>query len=146
MNDPFPLHHRCPLNLSAPLRLRVYGQATGVAAPQGGQAGAPLYVSLETALNNLEQLPRMFVELDGSFLWTGQSPEAPLRQWQLEGTIYDDGEVVRYIDLRGDCPLSTWKTFLAAFDATLATVTLQLVEDDLIVPGQWLEQQSSSEE
>lgn len=88
----------------------------------------------------------MFVELDGSFLWTGQSPETPSRQWQLEGTIYDDGQVVRYIDLRGDCPLSVWKTFLAAFDATLATVTLQLVEDDLIVRGQWLEQQLASED
>ena len=134
------------MNHPVPLRLRIYGTAAEAETPALGRVGAPLYVSLETALANLEQFPRMFVELDGSFLWTGQSPEAPSHQWQLEGTIYDDGQVVRYIDLRGDCALSAWKTFLAAFEATLATVTLQLVEDDLIVPGQWLEQQLASED
>lgn len=111
-----------------------------------------LRVSLETALANLEQLPRMFVELDGSFLWTGPRSDTPSdsrsdsKHWQLEGTIYDDGQVVRYIDLRGDCPLSAWKTFLAALEATLDAVTLELVESDLIVAGTWLERQLAGED
>ena len=134
------------MNPSSPLRLRIYGRADQADPAGRSQAGEPLRVSLESALANLEQLPRMFVELDGSFLWTGQSTGSASRQWQLEGTIYDDGQVVRYIDLRGDCPLATWKTFLAAFDATLAAVTLHLVEDDVIVPGLWLEQQLASED
>ena len=133
--------------MNHPLRLRIYGRAnladSPADLPAGGRAGEPLHVSLEDALANLEQLPRMFVEPDGSFLWTSGAV-AP--DWRLEGTIYDDGRVVRYMDLCGDCPLAAWKSFLSAFDETFNTVTLQLVENDLIVPGEWLEQRLASED
>ena len=76
----------------------------------------------------------MFVEPDGSFLWTNQA----MPRWQLEGTIYDDGSVVRYIELRGHCPLPAWQSFLSAFDESLATVTLELLDQNLIVLGDWL--------
>jgi hypothetical protein len=86
---------------------------------------------------NLEQLARMFVEPDGSFLWSGQDP-ASGGHWQLEGTVYDDGQVVRYIELRGQCPLVQWHEFVAAFEESLASIRLELLEQKRIVDGCWL--------
>jgi hypothetical protein len=161
------------LNRLVPLRLRIYGRSPHAAAAIGGvetwdapagsapaggaparTAGAPLRIPLETALARLEAYERMFVEPDGSFLWTGEATTLSLpedargqhQRWQLEGTIYDDGQVVRYIDVLGDCPLLAWQAFLAAFDESLASVTLELVEENLIVAGDWLQQRSAEKD
>ena len=94
----------------------------------------------------------MFVEPDGSFLWSGVSVVSAAEasasanqhsgaQWQLEGTVYDDGQVVRYIELRGQCPLACWHEFLAAFDESLASIVLELLDQNQIVDGQWLYRQ-----
>lgn len=123
-----------------PLRLRIYGRIPPLAAgqtPAPADHGQPLRISLERALAKLEQLPRMFVEPDGSFLWTGDDSGSS-GHWQLEGTVYDDGQVVRYVDLHGHCPAGQWKQFLAAFDESLDSVLLQRLDCNVIVDGRWL--------
>ena len=150
------------LNSTRPVRLRVYGassaeqmshidqpptDATQLAQRSGAvekrkAVERPLDISLEEALLRLAQLPRMFIEPDGSFLWTGAGSDDSAA-WQLEGTIYDDGRVVRYIELHGHCPLQQWDDFLAAFSQSRASVVLELLDEGLVVGGEWLRRHGS---
>jgi hypothetical protein len=83
--------------------------------------------SFEELLERLACLPRMFIELDGSFVWTGseadsqsevesQSTAESFRQshsrWQLDGMIYDWGNQVRRIELKGNCSPDAWLQFI----------------------------------
>lgn len=131
------------LNLPPQVWLRVYGEHCATDSPSISRGG-PLRISLEKAQANLQRLARMFVEPDGSFLWTGQDDVGGLH-WQLEGTAYDDGRVVRYIDLRGQCPPAQWQEFLAAFEESTASVTLELLDRNLIVDGEWLSRSAEGE-
>ncbi len=119
----------------APLRLRLYGPS----------AGQPLQMSWEDAFEQLSRLPRMYIEPDGSFLWTGETamqPHSSPHAWQLEGTIYDDGRAIQYVDILARCPLSTWEIFLDAIGETFDSVTLQLLDQPQVVRGSWLRQQA----
>lgn len=93
-------------------------------------------MSWESALERLSRLPRMFVEPDGSFLWNGD--DKFIGHWQLEGTVYDDGRVVRTVELLGHCSLDNWQTFLEAFETTCSSIIIELVDENRIVAGEWL--------
>jgi hypothetical protein len=59
-------------------------------------------VSFEQASSALDTLDRLFLEPDGSFVWTGEtvadSPEAaPPRRWQLDGEVYDRDGRLAYV-------------------------------------------------
>ena len=86
-------------------------------------SNATLAISFEQLLAQLEKLPRMFVEWDGSFVWrgvdsggssssyeNGDSDDA----WQLDGMVYDLLGAVRYVELKGCCPSQPWSEFMRA--------------------------------
>lgn len=77
------------------------------------QVGQPLPVSFETAVAALEQLPQMFTEPDGSFVW--RSPPGVTPPWQVEGTLVDGGATLLYVELKGCCPAPAWEQLLACF-------------------------------
>jgi hypothetical protein len=77
-------------------------------------------ISFEQLINNLSQLPRMFCELDGSFVWRGEwkptavcdtnpqpnrtsdaTSDVPTSYWQIDGMIYDTTGRVCRIELKG---------------------------------------------
>ncbi len=118
------------------LRLRLFGRMPG-ADPQ---AGVPLSVSWEVALDRLMQLPRMFAEPDGSFLWSGEENNGG--PWQLEGTLFDDGQVVRRVELAGNCSLARWQVFLAALDCDWHSISLESLNDNCVFAGDWLRSQA----
>lgn len=60
----------------------------------------------------MQTLDRMFVEPDGSFVWTGEIDNV---RWQLEGTLYDEGDKMLYAELWGECPPSHFDRLLGAF-------------------------------
>lgn len=82
-------------------------------------------LSFEQAAEQLAQLPRMFVEPDGSFTWTGkvfpqvgsvvnsevqnQDCDVP---WQLEGMLYDYRGRIGRVELRGQCPADQWLSLM----------------------------------
>ena len=118
------------------LRLRLYGRLSE-SAPQ---AGVPLAVSWESAFEQLSQLPRMFAEPDGSFLWKGE--ENDHGGWQLEGTLFDDGQFVRRVELVGNCTVSAWERFLRALDCRWDNISIESLNDNRLVDGQWLRAQA----
>ena len=118
------------------LRLRLYGRVNGA----GPQAGVPLGVSWEAAFDRLALLPRMFAEPDGSFLWSGD--DATVGAWQLEGTLFDDGQVVRRIELAGNCSQANWEKFLQALDCDWTSVSVESLDDNCTFAGDWLRSQA----
>lgn len=68
--------------------------------------------SFEEAVDKLSQIPRLFIEPDGSFVWTGnsageQSELGP--QWHLFGMLYDAHGRMNRVELQGTCPLVCWQ-------------------------------------
>jgi hypothetical protein len=71
-----------------------------------------LGVTFDQAYAALEALPRMFIEPDGSFVWTG---EANGTFWQVDGNLIDRGDVLAYVELKGTCPEAPLAALLQAF-------------------------------
>ena len=58
--------------------------------------GRPLGRSLEQIAQSMSELPGLFFEWDGSLTWANQ-----VDGWQIDATVFDDGQQVQYIDLHG---------------------------------------------
>jgi hypothetical protein len=74
-----------------------------------------LAVSFEVAVRQLESLPRMFIEWDGSFVWRGDcenSTAGESSQWQLDGMVYDHLGAIQYLELKGCCTQTAWHQLL----------------------------------
>jgi hypothetical protein len=84
-----------------------FNTAIRSASPNSG-----LGVPFEVVLANLELLPRMFIEPDGSFVWRGTTNSG--QTWQLDGNLIDRGDVLDYVELAGTCPPERLDDVLAA--------------------------------
>ena len=109
----------------------------------GRDRGGPLEVSFEEVAQHLQQLPRMYLEMDGSFVWVGDhspsidAPEDGKRpEWQLDGMLYDAGGMLQYVELRGSCSLSMWQRLLKCLvrceetTGQASLLSIHSVEDD----------------
>ncbi|QDU26076.1 hypothetical protein ETAA8_11490 [Anatilimnocola aggregata] len=74
--------------------------ANGTLLLPGDWAQAPWGRTFDDALAALGDMPRLYTELDGSFVWTSP-PE--VERWQLFGCLYDRGRELAYVDLYGTC-------------------------------------------
>lgn len=72
-----------------------------------------MLVSFEEVEQSMSQLPRMFFEMDGSFVWRGQlsnsSEGAVESNWQIDGMVYDVAGRVSRVELKGDCHLEQFQ-------------------------------------
>jgi hypothetical protein len=89
----------CEVSLHAQPASATLGDDNRLALP-ADWAAAPWQRTFDDALDALGQLPRLYTEPDGSFVWT--SPEGEPR-WQLFGCLYDRGAELAYVDLFGTC-------------------------------------------
>ncbi|TWU23058.1 hypothetical protein Pla52o_25920 [Novipirellula galeiformis] len=64
--------------------------------------------TFEQAASRLESLPKLFFELDGSFVWS------PDRSQQIDGMLYDAQDQIQYVDLQGQCSLESWRKLITA--------------------------------
>ena len=60
-------------------------------------------VSFEAAADALQELPKLYFEPDGSFVWAGPSH-------QIFGMLYDAADRLQYVELRGSCSLGHWRS------------------------------------
>ena len=90
----------------------------------GPGGSAPLSVSFDCAVSSLSALRRMFVEPDGSLVWTGATPEGD--RWQVDGNLIDRGDVLAYAELKGCCPEEQFDDILRALGWPQAALTFQL--------------------
>lgn len=87
-----------------------------------GPAGGPLRTSFEQASERLQQLERLYFEPDGSFTWV----VAERIGHQIDGMLYDANGQLQYVELKGDCSLTDWRTLVAAISPVLDLSVLQL--------------------
>jgi hypothetical protein len=82
------------------------------AEPSSGQiAGESMMaITFEVLAVRLQKFDRLHFEMDGSFVWSGLTPEP----WQLDGMVYDLGNQIQRIELRGRCPQTEWLMLLNA--------------------------------
>ena len=87
--------------------------------------------AFEDAAARLTRLPRMFFELDGSFVCSGENPAGD--RWQLEGQLYDrDGHIV-FLELKGNCPEHVFDEVLSAAGPGPRGVVIQLTQQAVFV-------------
>jgi len=100
----------------------------------GGAAGAPLAASFDSALAALEQLPRMFIEPDGSFVWRGTTGDG--QAWQVDGNLIDRGDVLAYVDASGHCPEEQFNELLRALGWPGASLAFELTRRGVMLDEQ----------
>jgi hypothetical protein len=84
----------------------------------------PLAIGFDEALERLARLPRMFVEPDGSFVWTSPAADS---LWQVDGNLFERDGRVLLVDLKGSCPPDEFERLLEAFGWPTEPVMLGLV-------------------
>jgi hypothetical protein len=90
-------------------------------------SGGPTF---DGALAALARLPRMYVEPDGSFLWQGKEGEL---RWQVDGNLYDQGESLAYVSLKGECPVIEFEELIQCFRWPAVELVFQFVRLGVIV-------------
>jgi len=94
--------------------------------PSPSQSSTPLIVSFEQAVEALSALPRMFIELDGSFVWTATDGDS---RRQVDGVLYDRDDRLLYVELQGVCTQEEFDSFLATFGWPETTLMFQLRQE-----------------
>jgi hypothetical protein len=119
--------HAQPPNMGAGPQLERKGQTFGtLQVDREVLSTTTIASSFETARTKLEQLPRMFCEPDGSFVWV--SPQtAPA--WQVDGNLYDRDERLLFVDLKGTCPADEFDQFLSALGWPETRLMFQLTRE-----------------
>ncbi|MCA9181239.1 MAG: hypothetical protein KDA51_07290 [Planctomycetales bacterium] len=94
--------------------VHIYSLSNGMPQPLTASAlqSSHFDFSFERAIAELELLPRMFIELDGSLVWCG---EVETRRWQIDGMIYDRAGHVLRVELKGAAPRQAWEQLLSIF-------------------------------
>lgn len=112
-------------------------------AIRSASANSGLAVSFEIALANLELLPRMFIEPDGSFVWRGTTDSG--QAWQLDGNLIDRGDVLDYVELSGTCPAERLDDMLAAIGWPEASLVYVLPRVGIILSEAEFRRQAATE-
>jgi hypothetical protein len=114
----------------------IYGAA-------GNEAG-PLAVSFEGAIAALELLPRLFIEPDGSFVWTGTSADG--QPWQIDGNLIDRGDVLAYVEAKGRCQPEQFELLLAALGWPQTPLIFQLQRRGVLLDEREFRRQAATSE
>lgn len=100
------------------------GARTTLVFKHGDLASSTMGVSFEDAAAALSNLPRMYCEPDGSFVWVSSHSEAT---WQVDGNLFDRAGQLLLVDLKGSCPSAAFDQLLAAFGWPRVPLMFQLV-------------------
>lgn len=82
--------------------------------------------SFEEVCEALAELPRMFIEPDGSWVWVAASGEPA---WQLDGMLFDRDERLLYVETKGVCPPEAFDRLLAALGWPQTAVMVQMLRE-----------------
>jgi len=100
-----------------------WGSWPTLAVPHEALA-TPMAADFDESFDRLRALDRMFVEPDGSFVWT--SPREGV-SWQVDGNAFEKEGRVLLVDLKGSCPADAFDRLLGAFGWPREPLMIQLV-------------------
>lgn len=87
--------------------------------------------AFDTSFASLQQFERLFIEPDGSFVWTGALPDGTT--WQVDGNLIDQGERLAYVELKGCCPEAQFDQFLATLGWPEVPLKFELTRRGVVV-------------
>jgi hypothetical protein len=118
------LHARSP-EVTAGIALELNGRRVTTLVVPVAALAHPFSLTFEQAVEALEQLERMFVEPDGSFVWVSSNKTDNAR-WQIDGNLFDRNGRLLMIDLKGSCTEAEFDRLLAAFGWPQTAVMFEL--------------------
>ncbi|HXT58329.1 MAG TPA: hypothetical protein VN699_06835 [Pirellulales bacterium] len=118
--------HARPAELKEQGAAELGGERYGTLDVPAAALGTPFAKTFEATSDALMQLERMFLELDGSFVWVSAAKDTP---WQLDGVLYDRNERLLYVDLKGACTAAAFDRLLAALGWPEMPVMFQLARE-----------------
>ncbi|MCC7085687.1 MAG: hypothetical protein IT427_11855 [Pirellulales bacterium] len=86
----------------------------------------PFRLSFEEVAAQLDQLERMLVEPDGSFVWVSSQAGS---HWQVDGNLFDRDGRLLFVDLKGHCPAEQFDRLLATFDWPTTALIFELTRE-----------------
>lgn len=98
---------------------------------KSGEAACSLAVTFDEALQALATFPRMFIEPDGSFVWTGEAADDA--RWQVDGNLIDCGPSLAYVELKGHCAVEQFDALLAALGWPQQQLLFQLPDQGVLL-------------
>jgi hypothetical protein len=116
--------HALPTGIAAGTPLTIDGRTIQTLQVTPAQLAKPLPITFEESCAALEQLPRMFVEPDGSFVWVSSAGEP---RWQVDGQLVDRGGRLMLVDLKGECTGKALQSLLDALGGHRSPLMFQLV-------------------
>jgi hypothetical protein len=125
--------HARPVDAKAAAALEIAGRTIVTLAVPQESLSTCFRVTFEEASAALAQLPRLFIEPDGSFVWVSSSA---VSAWQLDGVLYDRDERLLFVDLKGSCPAEAFDQFLTALGWPETNVMMQLTREAVFVDEQ----------
>jgi hypothetical protein len=97
----------------------------------------PIAIDFDTALDSLGAIERLYVEPDGSFVWTSSRGDAAGGRgrawWQVDGNAFEKDGRVLIVDLKGSCPPAEFDRLLAAFGWPAQPLMMQLVRSAIFL-------------
>lgn len=126
----FQIHAR-PSHAAAGEPFHRDGQSWPTLVVRGSRDAQPAWVTFDEAMDALSNLPRMYIEPDGSLLWTAASNSA--ERWQVDGNLYDGGRALAYVDLKGTCPVEVFDALLGCLGWPQVPLVFQLRREGVFV-------------
>lgn len=95
--------------------------------------GSPFCCTWEETAAQLEALPRMIFEPDGSWIWSGSisGDSAAGSQWHVNGHLFDFSGRLYRVELHGWCPVDQFDRLLTCFGWPAVTLTFEMVREGL---------------
>ena len=123
--------HARPAEAVAGEPVNLNGQPFGTLKLAPQLLGTSLFAcTFEQASSRLTQLPRMYCEPDGSFVWTSSRDEIA---WQVDGNLYDRADRLLFVDAKGSCPPAQLDRLLAALGWPDTKLMFQLVREAVLL-------------
>ncbi|MCA9126814.1 MAG: hypothetical protein KDB22_07010 [Planctomycetales bacterium] len=112
-------------------QLMTGGQALQIVHVDSAQIGL-MNTTFEAMGQRLAGNARCFFELDGSFVWTGETAD---NTWQIDGMLYDHSSRLQRLELRGCCPLHIWYQLISYTDSPIERLVCYLQSCRQFVPA-----------
>jgi hypothetical protein len=103
---------------------------------------AALQTTFDAAYEALSRLPRLFIEPDGSFVWTGVADDGSA--WQIDGNLIDQVERLAHVELKGHCPEEQFDALLRALGWPEQSLLFQLPTEGLLLDEQAFRRRSGT--
>ena len=87
--------------------------------------------SFDQVFQKLESFERLFIELDGSFVWRGEHEN---KNWQVDGIVYEKNDCVWNIELKGYCDVRSFTELINSVTDQPEETVVQSITEAMVVP------------